>query len=142
MTSSLIIDASVTLSWCFPDEANPFSQGVLDALEAGVEAVVPCLWPLEVTNILTAAERRGRITTEVAEEFLADLRELSLTVDPMDVELAFGRIRQLAWEHKLTAYDAAYLELAIRKGIPLVTLDADLKKAAISSAVEVFQPPQ
>lgn len=140
MTSSLVIDASVTLSWCFPGEANSFSQGVLNALEAGVEAVVPCLWPLEVTNILIAAERRGRITTELAEEFLSDLRELSVTVDPADIMLTFENIRQLAREHNLTAYDAAYLELAIRKGIPLVTLDADLKKAAISSAVEIFQP--
>ena len=140
MTSSLIIDASVTLSWCFPDEANPFSQGVLNALEAGVEAVVPCLWPFEVTNILIAAERRGRITTELAEEFLSDLSELSLTVDPVDVALTFGNIRQLAREHKLSAYDAAYLELAIRKGIPLATLDAALKEAAVSSAVKIFQP--
>lgn len=140
MTSSLVIDASVTLSWCFSDEANSISQGVLNALEAGVEAVVPCLWPLEVTNILIAAERRGRITSALAEEFLSDLRELTLTVDPVDVMLTFGNIRQLARKHKLSAYDAAYLELAIRKGIPLVTLDADLKKAAISSAVEIFQP--
>ena len=115
------------------------SQGVLNALEAGVEAVVPCLWPLEVTNILIAAERRGRITAALAEEFLSDLKELSLTVDPVDVVLTFENIRQLAHEHNLTAYDAAYLELALRKGIPLATLDADLKKAAISSAVEIFQ---
>ncbi len=140
MTSSLIIDASVTLSWCFPEETNPLSQGALDALEAGAEAVVPCLWPLEVTNVLIAAERRGRITTEVGEEFLSDLKELSLTVDPMDVARTFGTIYRLAREHKLTAYDAAYLELAIRKGIPLATLDADLKKAATASAVEIFQP--
>ncbi len=140
MTSSLVLDASVTLSWCFPGEANSFSQGVLNALEAGVEAVVPCLWPLEVANILIAAERRGRITTELAEEFLSDLRELSVTVEPPDIVLTFDNIRQLARKRKLTAYDAAYLELAIRKGIPLVTLDIDLKNAAISSAVDIFQP--
>ncbi|MBI4459139.1 MAG: type II toxin-antitoxin system VapC family toxin [Acidobacteria bacterium] len=140
MTSSLVIDASVTLSWCFPGEATPVSQAVLDALEAGAEAVVPCLWLLEVTNTLVAAERRGRITNALAEEFLADLRELSLTVDPPDVARTFENIRQLARTHNLTAYDAAYLELAIRKGIPLVTLDTDLKRAAVSSAVEIFQP--
>jgi predicted nucleic acid-binding protein len=140
LTSSIIIDASVALSWCFPDEANPLSQGALNVLEAGAEVVVPCLWPLEVANSLIAAERRGRITAELAEEFLSDLRELSLTVEPADVVVAFGNIRQLAREHNLTAYDAACLELAIRKGIPLVTLDADLKKAAISSAVRIFQP--
>jgi predicted nucleic acid-binding protein len=76
----------------------------------------------------------------LAEEFLFNLRELSVTVDPADIVLTFENIRQLAREHKLTAYDAAYLELAMRKEIPLVTLDADLKKAAISSAVEIFQP--
>lgn len=93
-----------------------------------------------MTNILIAAERRGRITTELAEEFLFNLRELSVIVDPADIVLTFENIRQLAREHKLTSYDAAYLELAMRKEIPLVTLDADLKKAAISSAVEIFQP--
>ena len=93
-----------------------------------------------MANILIAAERRGRITTELAEEFLSDLRELSVTVEPPDIVLTFDNIRQLARKHKLTAYDAAYLELAIRKGIPLVTLDIDLKNAAISSAVDIFQP--
>ena len=117
-----------------------FQPGRSERIGGWSRSVVPCVWPLEVTNILIAAERRGRITTELAEEFLFNLRELSVTVDPADIVLTFENIRQLAREHKLTAYDAAYLELAMRKEIPLVTLDADLKKAAISSAVEIFQP--
>jgi predicted nucleic acid-binding protein len=135
----IVIDASLALSWCFPDEKNPYSKSVLSFLEADTEAVVPSLWLLEIVNTLLIAERRKRITYEQAQEFLDDLDGLEVIVEPTDSSLAFNDVYALARRHTLTAYDAAYLELAIRKGLPLASLDESLKKAALASNVKLVQ---
>jgi predicted nucleic acid-binding protein len=132
----IVIDASLALSWCFPDEKTSYSEGVLSLLEADTEAVVPSLWLLEIVNTLVVAERRKRITYEQAQEFLNDLDGLEIVVEPTDSSLAFNEIYTLARQHTLTAYDAAYLELAIRRGLPLASLDEALERAALASNVK------
>jgi len=137
--NQIVIDASLALSWCFPDEKNSYSKSVLGFLEADTEAVVPSLWLLEIVNTLVVAERRKRITYEQAQEFLSDLDALEVIVEPTDSSLAFKDVYALARRHTLTAYDAAYLELAIRKGLPLASLDEVLKKGALASNVKLVQ---
>ena len=136
----IVIDASLALSWCFPDEKTSYGESVLTLLEADTEAVVPSLWLLEIINTLVVAERRKRITHEQAQEFLKDIEDLEVAVEPIDSSLAFNDVYTLARQHFLTAYDAAYLELAIRKSLPLASLDEDLKKAALASGVKVIGP--
>jgi predicted nucleic acid-binding protein len=140
-----ILDASLTLSWCFPDEKTPYSAAILTMLEADAEAIVPALWPLEIANALVVAERGKRITYDQTQEFLADILHLEIRLEPITSSLAFSHrfhdIYALARKHSLTAYDAAYLELAIRRGIPLASLDGALNKAALASGVNLVQPP-
>lgn len=136
----IVVDASLALSWCFPDEKTPYSESVLTLLETDTEAVVPSLWFLEIVNALVVAERRKRITHEQAQEFLNDLDSLGVTVEPTDSSLVFNDVYELTRQHTLTAYDAAYLELAIRKGLPLASLDEPLKKAALASGVKLIEP--
>jgi predicted nucleic acid-binding protein len=130
-----VLDASVTLAWCFEDEATPGTDGLLERL-AEDAAITPSLWELEVVNVLLLAERRGRITESQATRFVALLTQLPIHVDPagadMEGVLAAGR------HHGLTAYDAAYLVLAEREGIPLATLDTRLRDAARAAGVPVL----
>ena len=113
-----VVDASMAMTWCFEDEATAYSRSVLETLRRSY-AEVPALWRIEVKNVLLVNERRGRITTQGAREFLQML-------PPLDDQVLFT----LARRHGLTAYDAAYLELAKRRGLPLATLDKDLIRAA------------
>jgi predicted nucleic acid-binding protein len=118
----------VALSWCFEDEGEGYADAVLDRL-AGDGAVVPSIWPFEVLNGLIVGERRGRLTQAQSARF-----EDLLGALPIDVEAAPGRERwpilvSLAREHRLSAYDASYLELALRRSLPLATLDAQLVQA-------------
>ena len=130
-----VLDASVTLAWCFEDEATPDSEGTLERLAEDV-AIAPSLWELEVVNVLLLAERHGRITESQTARFVALLTQLPIHVDPagadMEAVLAAGR------HHGLNAYDAAYLVLAEREGIPLATLDAKLRAAAQVAGVTVL----
>lgn len=125
----LVIDASVAIAWASPDENDSFAD---EAMRLAVEhgAAVPTLWPLEVANILVVNERRGRLTAGEAKEIMDDLKELALTVDPETTSRAMEEIAALAREHRLSVYDASYLELAQRLSLPLATLDRDLRKAA------------
>ena len=132
-----ILDCSVTVAWCFEDEADRYSDRVLAALSAD-SAVVPGLWPLEVANLLLVSERRGRLKTDDTRRFLEHLASLPITVDPaipdaMDL-LAVGRV------HSLSAYDAAYIHLAIRARLPLATRDRTLGAAARAARVARFVP--
>lgn len=130
-----MLDASVTLSWAFEDERSQPALEVLERLRQD-EAAVASLWPLEVTNGLMAAERRGRLTSADAGRFLHLVRSLPIVTDPVARVRAFDeRTRSLARKHRLTAYDAADLELAVRHGIPLVTLDGELQAAAEAEGV-------
>jgi predicted nucleic acid-binding protein len=130
----LVLDCSVAMAWCFEDETNPYSEFVLEALEGG-EALVPTLWPLEVANVLALSERKGRLTVARSTEFLALLNRLPIKVDQETTQKAFSDVIHLARAQRVTAYDAAYLELASRQGLPIATLDDKIKNAANRLAV-------
>ena len=138
-TESVVIDCSVTMAWYFKDEATPYTNAVRAAL-ATERAAVPALWPLEVANVLLMGERRKRSTQTKATKWLRFLSALPIAVDTQTPALAFDPILSLARSHKLTAYDAAYLELAMRLGVPLAARDAALEKAALAVGVPLFTP--
>jgi len=129
MTTHFVLDASLTLSWCFRDEAHPQSLALLDRLAAEA-ALVPALWQLEVANALAMAERRGRITPERVDDFLRELGVLEIEIDYETAGRSFSHLLPLCRDHALTSYDAAYLDLARRRRLPLATLDADLIRVA------------
>jgi predicted nucleic acid-binding protein len=128
--SDIIIDASVTLSWCFPDEQTPMSLEVLDRLRTGERALVPAFWPLEVLNTLLVGERKGRITAEQTRAFFDALRALNPAFDYASLERIAGPVQIICRDHRLTPYDALYVELALRSGCPLATLDQPQRQAA------------
>ena len=135
--TGFVLDASVTMAWCFEDEATPETWALLDRL-AAEGAIVPGLWALEVGNILTQAERRNRTTAARVRQFVEQLGTLPIRIDDETASRALGEILALARAEKLTTYDAAYLELAMRKGAPLATRDKDLREAASSNGVELL----
>jgi predicted nucleic acid-binding protein len=139
-SESLVIDCSVTMSWYFKDEATPYTDAVRAALTSE-RAAVPTLWPLEVANVLLMGERRKRSSQAQATKWLRFLAVLPIAVDTQTPGLAFDAILDLARSHKLTAYDAAYLELAMRLGVPLAARDDPLEKAASAVGIALFTPP-
>ena len=138
--AGLVLDGSVAIAWCFPDEQDDYSQSVLDALATG-RALVPDLWHLEVVNVLLIGERRRRSTQADTVQWLRFLGSLNIVVDGETRHRAFGDIAQLGRTHNLSAYDAAYLELALRRGLPLASLDHKLKEAARAAGVTLYEPP-
>jgi len=133
---SLVLDCSATLAWLHDDERAPQVQRIFDhVVESG--ACVPGLWHLEVANALTMSVRRKRITPEQRDEFLAQLSNLDIQTDVHTAQEAWSATLRLADRHGLTVYDAAYLELAERRALPLATLDDDLRKAAEAAGVVV-----
>jgi predicted nucleic acid-binding protein len=136
---SFILDASITLSWCFSDEATPETMHLLDQLNQE-SAFVPELWTLEIGNILISAERHKRITYAKITEFLTLLQHLNIKTDNETSIRGFREIISLAHSEKLTTYDAAYLELAMRLGLPLATKDIQLAKAAKRIGVKLIYP--
>jgi predicted nucleic acid-binding protein len=131
---SLVLDSSVSLAWVFDDESTPAIRQVFEGIaERG--AVVPGLWWLEVANSLTVAVRRKRIDAEFRRAAMSDLALLDITTDQQTASLAWSETLNLADQHRLTLYDAAYLELARRRGLPLATLDPELRAAAVSANV-------
>lgn len=129
-----VLDNSVTMSWCFPDEHDSYAQDVLKALP-GVAAAVPALWPLEVANILLVGERRGRISQADSATFIGLLEGLPIRIDDETSEHAMKAALNLARAQNLSVYDASYLELALRRGLPIATLDAKLKAAAAALGI-------
>lgn len=132
MTTGLVVDASVSAAWFLPDEATPFTEAVLSAT-ALVDVWVPALWLLEIGNLMLNAQRRQRITVAKRLELIAAAEGLRLRVDREPVSLR--SIDALAERHRLGSYDAAYLELAIRRKLPLATLDAALLAAMPAEGV-------
>ena len=127
--SGFVLDASVAVAWCFDDESTPAAWALLDRLRTA-PARVPALWALEIGNILVGAERRRRISQARTVEFLGILGDLDIRVDPDVPGRAFRDVLPLAREQRLTTYDATYLELAMRLGLPLATKDTALIRAA------------
>jgi predicted nucleic acid-binding protein len=135
--AALVIDSSLAASWCFPDERTDYTNAILQAITAPLEAVAPRLWAYEVRNSVLMGLRRKRITQADAVEFPESIRELPIRLaDPVSYDGVFS----LAERHGLTVYDAAYLDLVIREGLPLASLDNALCKAARDSNVALFQP--
>lgn len=138
---SLVLDSSATLAWIFSDESTPSIDAIFDQV-AEQGAIVPALWVLEVANSLTVSVRRERISPQERSDALADLSALEITIDPETEQHAWKATLQLADHHGLTVYDAAYLELAQRKRLPLVTLDRALVLAAEAASIEVLPKRQ
>ena len=131
---AFVLDASITACWAFQDEDHPDARLAFAEMRTQ-EALVPCLWWFEVRNILVVNERRRRITESDTAAFLLNLSRLRLRVDRLPDENA---ILRLARTHRLSVYDAAYLELAQREGLPLATLDADLRNATVAEGVALL----
>jgi predicted nucleic acid-binding protein len=129
----------MTMAWCFPDEATSQTEAILNLLAGPHELFVPVLWPYEVGNILGRAARKGRISSYKARQFMEDLDSFNISIDDGS-SYALNRVYNLADQHQLTTYDAAYLELAVRKELPLASLDDDLNKAALSEGIILLQP--
>ena len=127
--NEFVMDASITLTWCFSEEATSSTKSLLERMETNI-AYVPSIWPLEVSNILLAAERKKRITYAGIMYFLTLLKNIKIQVDSETGDRSFHEILSLAHTEQLTTYDAAYLELAMRLGLPLATKDRDLHKSA------------
>ena len=137
MTPTLILDCSIVMAWCFNDESTPGTNQIQDRM-ANEAAVVPGLWYLEITNVLAMAEKRKRITPQGSQQFLQLLSILDIQVDDDAPRRAFNHLLPLCRTHGLTSYDAAYLDLSIRRQIPLATLDDALRKAATTLGLPVL----
>jgi predicted nucleic acid-binding protein len=139
MPKRFVVDNSIVMAWCFEDEVNGYAEAVLESLETR-EAVVPSIWPLEVGNVLLAAERKNRLSEADVVRFLALLSHLPITIEQENPERMLREIVALARKQQLTTHDASYLDLAMRLGLPIATRDASLSKAARKCRVPAFNP--
>ena len=136
----LVLDASVTLAWSFDDEQNSYADGMLTRLTSGqATAAAPPIWPAEVVNGLLIAERRGRHTADQTTRLVADISQLPVAVETGGLALLGPAVLTLARAHNLSIYDAIYLELALRLGLPLATVDTRLSRAAPTAGVAIAE---
>ena len=133
---SFVLDCSVAMSWVFPDEATEATDQLRGSLVEG-RAFVPALWPIEVANVLLVATRRQRIDRTEWPRIARNLGALPLVIDPVSTSRIWGEVLDVAHTHRLSAYDAMYLELAIRMQLPLATLDRALAAAGRAAGVDV-----
>jgi predicted nucleic acid-binding protein len=135
-----VLDASVALLWLVP-QTNPsgmdYADAVLIALKES-QAVVPSLFALEIANVIAKVESKGALTEADSQRFISLLGQINIVTDQETMKHALGDTLNLARRYKLSVYDAAYLELALRTGLSLSTLDADLAKAATFAGVPIF----
>ena len=134
MNDDFVVDNSVVMTWCFKDETSQYADHILDRLEDST-GFVPSIWPLEVSNVLLVAERKKRISEAGSTRFIALLSELPIIVEQEPPERMIKEIFSLARKHNLSSYDASYLDLAMRKGLHIATLDKNLLAAAKRSKV-------
>ena len=132
-----VVDNSIVMTWCFGDEISSYADEVLDSMER-MTAIVPTIWPLELGNVLLVAERKKRLTTGDSSRFLALLSELPIVVEQESPERMLKEIFALARSLNLSSYDASYLDLAVRKGLTIATLDKNLTRAAKKIKVPIF----
>ncbi len=132
-----ILDASVTMSWCFEDQQTGLSEAVLAAIEQNAAPIAPPIWMYEVINVLAMARKKKLIDQATAVTFWNKASKLVEVIESPEKGTA-QEILDLSEKYHLTAYDAAYLELALREGLPLATLDKDLTKAAQAAGVRLF----
>jgi predicted nucleic acid-binding protein len=138
--TAFVLDNSVAMRWLLASNKTSdqkYAELVLKSL-AHAEALVPNLWHLEVANVLLSATHRKEIEISEVERFTVQLENLPITVDTLTANQVFGHTISLANAYRLSSYDAAYLELALREGLPLATLDKDLLKAARRSDIEIY----
>ena len=135
-----VLDASVALAWSFKDEVSPYATFIVRSAKSA-RAVAPIIWPLEVNNALISAVRRKRIDELVANRIRDTLDRLPVDIDSEIAVASLGqRILRLGIENGLSAYDASYLELAMRRGLPLATQDERLLRAAGAAGIEILEP--
>ena len=134
---TLVLDSSVTLAWVHNEETTPAVLHVLDLVIAG-GAWVPSLWRIEVANVLEMSVRRNRMGSDLRNKALVNLSLLPISLDPETDRQAWGATLWLAERHRLTLYAAVYLELALRRTIPLASLDIDLRAAASAEGVKLL----
>ena len=132
-----VLEASVVLAWCFEDQVKPLAELALDSLRAG-EASVPPIWPAEVGKALLVAERRGRAKPAGTTRSLELIRSLPIRIVEDEAGADPSGLVAFARPHNLSTYDASYLELALREGLPLATLDSELRKAARKTGVPLL----
>jgi len=137
VSAAFVVDCSIAMAWLFHDEATPKTAALLNRL-ATETALVPAWWFIEITNVLAMAEGKGRITATQSEAFIADLGKLGIERDDEAPDRAFTHLLTLCRTHRLTSYDAIYLDLAVRRNLPLATLDADLRKTANKVGVRLL----
>lgn len=133
----LVLDSSVALTWAFEDEVSAYAEAILDRLPV-IGAFVPAIWPLEIANSLLVAERRGRASLADTAQFIRVLNGLPIILDDETSERALGDTLSLARAQNLSAYDASYLELTMRRGLPLATLDQRLRDVAAAVGVPLY----
>jgi len=138
VSMKFVLDCSATLPWLFASEATPATNRLLDQLSRGAKAWVPTLWHLEVGNVLLGAQRRGRMDKAGIEKFFASLAVYDIEVDSETAALAWSKTFALGEAFGLTMYDAAYLELALRRGVPLASLDGTLVAAMKKAGGQVL----
>lgn len=138
MTSSFVADASVAVGWVHPAQSTADTAATLVAIAEGATLEVPALWPVEVANALTVLERRGKLTAAERQIALGWLRGLRFRIDHEMAGQAFSRLSELASTYRLSVYDAAYLELADRRHLPLACKDASLRTAAKKCGVALY----
>jgi predicted nucleic acid-binding protein len=134
---SFVLDCSIAMAWCFADEATTHTKKLLERLASEV-GITPAWWYLELTNVLALAEKKGRISPEDVVEFTELIESLNLELDNDGARRAFSPVLPLCRTYQLTSYDALYLELAIRRQLPLATLDEPLHKAARKAGVKLL----
>jgi predicted nucleic acid-binding protein len=135
---NFVLDSSLTMAFVLQDETTAETDEILDSLGQGSIAFTPALWRWEVANVLLTAERRKRITPDESHQHLSSLQSLPVELDDNAWREAWNASLLLARKHQLSLHDAAYLELAIRKAVPLGSLDTDLRKAARSEGVKLL----
>jgi predicted nucleic acid-binding protein len=133
----MVVDASIALAWCFEDETSPSAEEVL-AMLPDDEAVAPSIWPLEIANALRSAERRGRIDEADIPSVTRLLTALPIRVETLGLERTLADVLPLARATQLSAYDAAYVDLALRTGFPLATADDFLAQAAVAAGASLM----
>jgi predicted nucleic acid-binding protein len=136
---AFVADASVAIAWVHPAQATAESDALLEAMAEGALLDVPALWPLEVANALTVLVRRRKLAAGDRDTALGWFRGLPVRIDHEGPSLAFSRLADLAVHYQLSVYDAAYLELAERRRLPLACLDGPLKKAAVAAGLPLWR---
>jgi len=131
-----VLDNSVVTGWYLPEQATAYGQSVATRLESD-KALVPTLWQLELANVLKTACTRGKLDLDTARQILDALGRLPIEIDTSPAP-GQRQLFELAMRYQLSSYDAAYLELAMRHGLPIATEDLHLKEAAMAAGVDVL----